>query len=1092
MATVRLESLKLRGFKSFPDEVELTFPGPVSAIIGPNGCGKSNVVDAMLWVLGEQSPSLLRLKNMGDVVFSGASERKPAGTAEVVLMLQSQDGRWADRDGRLEIRRRVLRSGPSEYRMNGKVARLKDIMDELLSVGLGTRNYAIIEQSRVGQVLSARPTDRRVLLEEAAGITRYKVRKHESELKLVHTRQNLLRLEDVIDEVNRSLRQLKRQAKQAQRFEKTQTDLVETLRNLHVIEAHALAARRADTLKERAQCQNEVAAAASALGGSEADLAAARKELEQARTSVETARGDVSRLDTSRERLETFLERSADLLDNLKQSLVRNLVDASSAGDTRREMETRLTEAKSQVETFRDALLTVNERVEEAKAEEKTAREKLEQQEEAAGRTREDLLRTISTLTNSRNRLGELQREQDRLSYSGTQLEQERDRIEARRQEVSVRHEEALVAGKDALEVVSGMEESRSVLVEERSRIREDAQETKQNADSLSHQTWEFRHRLSGVERELARHTAVSDRLAEVLPEDCLAGRLIDYLHPKAGASQFLDRVWGELLELPVVHSKAMNPERLHRLASLEERTRIVVAGPASDPPPWPVLDGAEPVLATAGIDEAHRNWILRALPPAYLCPNRETAQELAEAHPRVVILDGEGVLWCGRMVEPASGAVRRKGALALRQEREDLSSQIDDTANRAQTSTTKHRELLERLDKVENQLAAVDRDVVQAEQERARASAVEQSLNQELQRLEEEAGSLAQETERTAKQTEVLGEKRTRLEKEVVDLETRSQELEQRLDEATQDLESRRETSAETLRRLDRWRAEHNLAAERESAATREFKRLQTEDQLLEGRQKTLATQKNEFERSLASTEDEVVRSRTKLVEEQALLASSRQEERRRTEEVEQVGQKVGALEKEVRNRRDKHEIERETLHKAEMEMTAAEGEWVRLRDLCLADLGASPETLTQEELPEKADPEELRTRADDLRSRLEKLGPVNLLALKEADELAERSTFLGKQRTDLIGALKSLDETIKEIDNTCTERFLSTFEQVNTIFGETFSHLFGGGAASLELVDEDDPLESGLDITAQPPGKKNQSVQLLSGGEKALTALA
>ncbi|MCD4751093.1 MAG: AAA family ATPase, partial [Thermoanaerobaculales bacterium] len=291
---------------------------------------------------------------------------------------------------------------------------------------------------------------------------------------------------------------------------------------------------------------------------------------------------------------------------------------------------------------------------------------------------------------------------------------------------------------------------------------------------------------------------------------------------------------------------------------------------------------------------------------------------------------------------------------------------------------------------------------------------------------------------------------------------------------------------------RLDRWRAEHNLATERESAAAREFKRLQTEDQLLEGRQKTLATQKDEFERNLASTEDEVVRSRTKLVEEQALLASSRQEERRRTEEVEHFGQRVGALEGEVRTRRDKHEIEREILHKAEMEMTAADGEWVRLRDLCLADLGMSPETLTQEELPEKTDPEELRTRADDLRSRLEKLGPVNLLALKEADELAERSTFLGKQRTDLIGALKSLDETIKEIDNTCTERFLSTFEQVNTIFGETFSHLFGGGVASLELIDEDDPLESGMDITAQPPGKKNQSVQLLSGGEKALTALA
>ena len=207
----------MTGFKSFPDSVELTFPSDISAIIGPNGCGKSNLVDAILWVLGEQSPTLLRLRQMGEVVFSGASRRSPAGAAEVALTLTSDDGHWQESDGRLEIRRRVYRSGPSEYRLNGKAARLADVRDELLTVGLGTRDYSIIEQGRVGQVLSARPTDRRVLIEEAAGITRYKRRRHDSELKLEHTRQNLIRLDDVITEVDRTLRQLKRQAGQARR-----------------------------------------------------------------------------------------------------------------------------------------------------------------------------------------------------------------------------------------------------------------------------------------------------------------------------------------------------------------------------------------------------------------------------------------------------------------------------------------------------------------------------------------------------------------------------------------------------------------------------------------------------------------------------------------------------------------------------------------------------------------------------------------------------------------------------------------------------------------------------------------------------------
>jgi chromosome segregation protein len=265
MARIRLRSVKLTGFKSFPDEVELAFPGKVSAIIGPNGCGKSNLVDAILWVLGEQSPSLMRLKQMGDVVFSGAASRPALGAAEVALVLQSDDGHWKETDGCLEVCRRVFKTGPSEYRLNGRSVRLKDIFDELAEVGLSTRAYSIIEQGGVGQVLSARPIDRRSLLEEAAGITRYKARKHEAELKLEHTRQNLLRLEDVIGEVKRTLRQIKRQAKQAERHQKLENELRDHLRRLFTIDAHLLDAQRSDIQKRRAQAQNEVAAAAAAL-----------------------------------------------------------------------------------------------------------------------------------------------------------------------------------------------------------------------------------------------------------------------------------------------------------------------------------------------------------------------------------------------------------------------------------------------------------------------------------------------------------------------------------------------------------------------------------------------------------------------------------------------------------------------------------------------------------------------------------------------------------------------------------------------------------------------------------------------------------
>jgi chromosome segregation protein len=302
MGRVRLKSLKVSGFKSFPDRVELAFPSDISAIIGPNGCGKSNLVDAILWVLGEQSPSLLRLKQMGEVVFSGATRRSPAGTAEVVITLQSDNGEWRETEGTMEIRRRVFRSGPSEYRLNGKTVRLADVRDELLTVGLGTRGYSIIEQGRVGQVLSARPTDRRVLIEEAAGVTRYKRRKHEAELKLERTRQNLLRLDDVISEVERSLRQMKRQAGQARRHQRLQDQLKDTMRTLLILSSRDLDASRRETAKIRAQHQNEVVAAAASLGSCEADLSQARTALESNRSDVDAARTEVSELMTSRER----------------------------------------------------------------------------------------------------------------------------------------------------------------------------------------------------------------------------------------------------------------------------------------------------------------------------------------------------------------------------------------------------------------------------------------------------------------------------------------------------------------------------------------------------------------------------------------------------------------------------------------------------------------------------------------------------------------------------------------------------------------------------------------------------------------------
>ncbi|MCU0304742.1 MAG: chromosome segregation protein SMC [Thermoanaerobaculales bacterium] len=1092
MARVRLRSLKLTGFKSFPDEVKLGFPGRVSAIIGPNGCGKSNIVDAILWVLGEQSPTLMRLKSMGDVVFNGAAGRPAAGAAEVILELESDDGHWPEAGGRLEIRRRVFRSGPSEYRLNGKVARLKDVVDELMTVGLGTRDYSIIEQGRVGQVLSARPTDRRILIEEAAGITRYKKRKHEAELKLEHTRHNLQRLEDVIAEVDRSLRQVKRQASAARRYETLQNELKDALRRLHTLEAHTLDEQRRAIVKRRGEAQNEVAAAAAALGGADADLSQARRELETCHAAVDAAQAEVAELTASRERLEAFLERSADLLDSLRASLERTRNDRGALESGRAALDGRADEAASQAAGRRAELEAVRASVEQAETAHRAAATALAEAETRATDDRQALLRAISGLTDGRNRLGELHREQDRLAYSLGQLEQERDRLAARRTELEQRARQSAEASSAAVAAVEAIEGRRAALVGERSAMAEAATSAKHEAESLGHELWELRHRLQGVERELARHSIDREQLASFLPAEAVKGQVSDYLDPAPGLAPLLDRIWQDWLELPVVSLAALDEGHLADAAELEGRLRLVLAGEVPPAEPTPAPAGADDLLTLAGPRPEALPWLRRTLPRAYRSPDAARAAAIADADPTAIVADPAGVIRRGRVVEPPTAGNRHAGALELREQRRRLTDEVSAMADRAASTGRRHTEVAGRLGELELELDVLDAELIAAEQERARATAVEQAHAADLKRVAGEHQALIAELEKGARRRTELAERQARAEAEVAELESRSLALEQAVESAVTALEARREGASETLRRLDRWQAEARLAAERLAAATVEAERIAEERRSLEARLAALGGEVERLAGELAGTEDEIVRTRTRLAEEQGQLAAAREQARRLGEEVGSRAARVEKLDGEVRQRRAEHEERRDTLHAVEMETTRLDAEWRRLRDATVAELGMAPEKLLETPAGEGEDAEALARLVEDVRGKLERIGPVNLLAIKEVDELEERSTFLATQRGDLVSALKSLAETVREIDATCTERFVETFQQVNAVFTETFSNLFGGGTARLDLVDEDDPLESGIDITAQPPGKRNQSVQLLSGGEKALTALS
>jgi chromosome segregation protein len=838
--------------------------------------------------------------------------------------------------------------------------------------------------------------------------------------------------------------------------------------------------------------QNEVAAAAAALGGADADLTRARRELETSHAEVDTAQAEVAELTASRERLEAFLERSADLLDNLRASLERARNDRSSLDDGRTVLDERERSARALVESRGTELESVRASVAKARTEHEATSTTLAEAETLASEKRQDLLRTISRQTDGRNRLGELHREQDRLAYSMGRLEHERDQLAARRTEVDERARVSAEASTAAVAAVEALEVRRRALVDERTQLTEEATSTRHETENLGHELWELRHQLHGVERELARHTTDVEQLAAVLPRDAVKGQVSDYLHPAPGAAALLDRVWSDRLELPVVELSSLTDDQIAAAAELEGRLQLVLtggAGGAVEPEP---VAGAEDLLELAGIDAEHRPWIERCLPRALGFETAERAAAEAEADPSIVTVDGAGVIRRGRVMELPTRAAGETGTLQLRETRSRLGVDIAALAEREAATNRRHADVAARLAELEAGLDSLDAELIAAEQERARATAVEQSHAAERRRAEAELQAVAARLDAGIQQRAELDSRQQRLEAEVAELDARSVELEQSVDAAVSELDARREEAGDTLRRLDRWQAEARLAEERLAAATGDADRISHERRSLEHRMAELDAEVERLAGELDTTETEVVQTRTRLAEEQGQLAAAREQARRLGEDVSSRADRVDTLDREVRQRREDHERQREALHAIEMEVTRIDSEWRRLSDTAVTELGSVPERLLDETPEDGDDAEALAEEIDGLRAKIDRIGPVNLLALKEVDELTERSGFLHEQREDLVRALKSLGETIREIDRTCTERFVDTFQQVNIVFAETFATLFGGGTARLDLVDEDDPLESGIDITAQPPGKRNQSVQLLSGGEKALTALA
>ena len=1121
----KLERVEIAGFKSFYDRVDLSFPGDVTAVVGPNGCGKSNICDAVAWALGEQSAKTLRGERMDDVIFNGSARRRPLGMAEVILTLSrralsaahgtgngngngngnghgdSGDGEpAADGNGNapavdpeaetLRIGRRVYREGQGEYFLNDRQVRLKDIQDRLLGTGLGVRAYSVIEQGRIDQVLSTKPQDRRRLIEEAAGITRYKLKKRLAEAKLEETRGNLLRISDILSEIERNVGSLKRQASRAARYKEKS----EALRARRAAIARArhdrLLAAAADSEKSVRQHRDTEAGSAAALGRAEADLASARIAAAEASNERDRLREAVSALEAAIQRDDALLEGNrravADLLER-RGALER---DGRDASDEQSRIAREMAELADRLARAVEDARTRSQVREEADRRASEAASALAELERELERTRAEVVSAAGERVSSRNARHEVDLEASRTAASLARLGSRRETLLAELSERAADTERAEAEQRDLVEAAQAARRDVEAWEAEIARLNRQILEAEAAREVGREELGTAEHRSAALRDLLASREGTAHRVREALAESALAhgGLFSDRLRPVRGWEAAVDLLLADELEAVLGVSE---PAR-----ALAAARRLPSAGLVRER--W---DAPAP----AAFSERYRGWsaVLEnfdelsaseraALPLAGFVESLEDALALAESHPHVTFATRARDLVRGSFIRAANHPPEASGVFAPRRELQDLEYRVAEFRTSVAGLDRSLEDLRRERSAREAEIPAKREREREASGRLSAALARLEERRAETERSERELTAVLAETEALQAAAVSLQTRGTALEEEERRHASREAELREKIDAMAARLPEGRALAMAAAEELSHRRTEAEVAAERRRSAEAAQQRLVETGAALDRRLNETSQEARRLAERAAelAAEEEAARarqtanltSRDTVAAEFAAAASAAAE----------AAGLVERAETSTRTERAVLDSAREARFEAEVAQTRLSADLDHLVQQARDEFGVAPAELAP---PEDASPEALETierEAAELAAAIEKIGPVNLLAWEEYQQETERLTFLSTQRDDLLKSIAELQESIRRINSTSSERFRHAFEAINENFKAMFARLFQGGTAEMRLLDENDLLESGVEIVAQPPGKRNQSILLLSGGEKALTAVA
>jgi chromosome segregation protein len=1218
---MRLERLEINGFKSFSDRSELAFDRGVTAIVGPNGCGKSNVADAITWVMGEQSAKSLRGDKMEDVIFSGSDARKPTAAAEVRLrfsgvtttvavpgfgdgMRKDGDGhangnghgaasgnghangnalaaseslsegegarppiefpdvdaaiaRWEGSSGEelirsvtreVEVTRRLYRSGESEYLIDGQQCRLRDIHDLLMDTGLGAKAYAIIEQGKIGMILSSRPTDRRQLIEEAAGVTKYKARRRAAELKLEAAQQNLTRIDDIVFEVEKQRGTLKRQAAKARRYQRLRDEQRRWEKVLFARKYRQLAETIESARARLAEARERESAAAARVSEVETGFGRVRIELVEAESRATEAREAAHgrELAISRQQQQiVFEQEQIESLTERAESVAAELATL----DARREP------AQAALAARRIAAVDANaerDRASATLASESQAYdvahreiEGLEADVEAA---RSEVFSAINSATALRHSVEHAASARDRvleilskLQIEGDDLRIEDDRVTADREAAS----RGLLQAHEAMEAT---------------RLARAARESELATARIEHE-WRARmvrsgeHELAGLDARLKSLEELHARRAEYgdAPRALLAqangkvgqrGAVADYLEVDAGYERAVEACLGDLLQHVIVERPEQAAAGFDIVREQQAgRCGFLIAGSGSD------LDGGssladsngnghtapEGLVALGSVVRAngpYADMIRRAAGEAWIADSYDRAAG-ASSLTAMPIATMAGDMFRGPHLVSGGAPQETRGILETKREIKDLAARIAEERERLFTLTEETAGLEAVIAQASGAIAALQTDHHGHEKTMV-------ALEAQLQRAAEDAIRVAQKREQLARERRQAEEERDGLEARqeeayasIVRLEHEQRRAEEVLTTAQRRLMESREATEGLSRRTAEAGAAHAALVERAAGLAADVQRLEEAAIDLESRASALTDELGNTRRRIDDLRAGVAAGEEQLDRDVRSLEALRLQVTEADDAVSTLRIRADEFEAAIKLARGALESLRAAVSELDIQRATAESDLSHLAAACVAAVQASLDeviveaaelerngnlTSNTQALEAEAEESEESGEGTDtfdvspapavvaaeqqtlsaeeaiarLRAKIDRLGPVNMMAIEQYDELETRHAFLTTQRKDLVDSIAQTTEAITRIDETTRQRFSEAFVAINRNFQEMFTTLFGGGRAGLTLLDENDPLESGIEIVAQPPGKRLQSVQLLSGGEKALTAIS